>query len=123
MKTLGARAHVHAYITALPPDARRAMKKLREAIRAAAPQAEDHFSYRIPAIRIGDKTIVWYAAFTRHTSLFPMTDAIRRTYARDLEGLKTSKGTIQFPLDAQPSAALVRKLVRARVAEVRARGK
>jgi len=114
---------VRVYLAALPPDARRAMKKLRDTIRAAAPQAEDYFSYRMPAFRLEGKTLIWYAAFTRHTSLLPMTDAIRRAHAREIQGDETSKGTIRFPLDRQPPAALVKKLVKARVAEVRAKSK
>jgi uncharacterized protein YdhG (YjbR/CyaY superfamily) len=81
---------------------------MRSVIRAAAPAAEEAFAYGIPA-------------FTHHTSLFPMTGAIRRTHAAALAGLKTSKGTVQFPLDAPMPVALLKRLVKARAAEVRAK--
>jgi uncharacterized protein YdhG (YjbR/CyaY superfamily) len=114
---------VRAYFAALPPEARRVMKKLREAIRAAAPGAVESFSYRIPGFRFEGRPLIWYAAFKRHCSLYPIGEAIRRAHAKELEGRETAKGTVRFPLDDPPSAALVRKLVKARIAEARVKGK
>lgn len=95
------------------------LKKIRDAIRAVAPDAVDSFSYRIPGVKLDGKALVWYAGFKHHTSLYPIGDAIRKRFATDLEGYETSKGTVRFPLDKPLPVALVKKLVRARVDDVR----
>jgi uncharacterized protein YdhG (YjbR/CyaY superfamily) len=99
------------------------MKQVRAAIRAAAPRAEEAFSYRIPGFRIDGKPLVWYAAFKNHYSVYPIGAAIRRSLAKDVEGYETSKGTIRFPLEERVPLSLVKKLVKARIAEARQRGK
>ena len=111
---------VQTYLGALPPDTRRHVQKLRETIRAAAPGAVESFGYGMPAFSLDGKPFVWYGAWKHHSSLYPLSEATRRALAGVLEGYETSgKGTIRFRLDEPLPTALVRQLVKARIAELR----
>jgi len=108
---------VDQYIAAVPEPARTTLKKVRAIIRLAAPkEATECISYAIPTFKYKG-SLFGYAAFSNHCSLFPMSGRIIETFKSDLKNFETSKGTIRFPVNKPPSAALVKKLVRARVAE------
>ena len=107
------------YFAALPPAVRSRMKAIRDLVRGIAPDAVEVYSYGIPGFKLDGKPLVWYAAFAHHTSLYPMTASIRKAHAPALEGYKMSTGTVQFPLAKPLPTALVKRLVKARLAELR----
>jgi uncharacterized protein YdhG (YjbR/CyaY superfamily) len=89
---------------------------MRASIQSALPpQATETISYGIPAFKLR-KTLVYFAAFTKHCSFFP-TAAIIEQFNEELAGYTISKGTVLFPVDRPMPAALVKKMVRARVAQ------
>jgi uncharacterized protein YdhG (YjbR/CyaY superfamily) len=115
-KGKGAPKSVAEYLARVPEPARGTLRRVRAAIRSAAPPgATETISYGIPAFK-RKGMLVWFAAFSKHCSLFP-TASVIKAFKNDLEGYSISKGTIQFPIDKPLPARLVRKLVRARVAQ------
>jgi uncharacterized protein YdhG (YjbR/CyaY superfamily) len=113
------KSKLRAYFAASPPEGRRALKRLRQLIRAAAPTATETWSYSIPAFRLDGKILVWYARWKNHTSLYPLIGEVRRANAAELAKYDTSKGTIRFPLGKPLPAGIVKKIVKGRVAELR----
>ena len=107
---------VDEYLAGVPEPARSTLKKIRATIRSAVPaEATEAISYRIPAF-VYKGLLMWYAAFADHCSLFPGSSVIV-AFKNELKGYSVSKGTIRFPVDKPLPAALVKKLVKARIAE------
>lgn len=107
---------VDEYFAAVPEPARSALRQIREAIRSVVPpEATEIISYKIPAFR-HKKVLVWYAAFSNHCSLFP-TKAMLKAFKDELKGFSTSKGTIHFPTDRPMPVELIKRMVKARVAQ------
>ena len=107
---------VEEYLAGVPEPARTTLNKMRAVIRSAVPpESTEVISYGMPAFK-HKKVLVWFAAFSKHCSLFP-TGSVIEAFKSELKGFATSKGTIQFPLDKQLPSALVKKLVKARVAQ------
>ncbi len=104
------------YLAGVPEPARSTLNKIRAAIRSAVPpEATETISYRIPMFKYKGP-LVWFAAFSNHCSLFP-TASVIEAFKNELKGFQTSKGTIRFPVDKPLPGALVKKLVKARIAQ------
>ena len=110
-------ADIDEYLASLPADKRATLNKLRKDIHLAAPRAEEGLSYGLPAFRLQGRPLVCFAAAANHCSFYPMSPAVIRAHADDLKRYETSKGAIRF-LTPLP-ATLVRKLVKARLAELK----
>lgn len=113
-------ATIDEYLAGLKADQRVTLEKLRHTIKAAAPQAEECISYGMPAFRQGG-LLVGFAASTHHCSFFLMNGTTVADFQKDLAGYDTSKGTIRFTPAKPLPAALVRNLVKARLAENKSR--
>ncbi len=119
-KGKGAPKNVDEYLAGVPEPARSTLNEIRAAIRAAVPpEATEAISYGIPAFKHRG-VLVWFAAFSNHCSLFP-TASVIEAFKNELKGFATSKGTIQFPTDKPLPAALVKKMVKARVAQIKSK--
>ncbi len=106
---------VDEYLARVPEPARARLAEMRAVIRSVMPrEAAEIISYRIPAFKL-KVVLVWYAALATHCSLFP-TAAVIEAFKKELQGYRTSKGTIHFPTDKPLPLALIKKIVKARVA-------
>lgn len=109
--------NVDEYLAGVPEPARSTLKRVRAAIRSAAPpEATEAISYRMPTFRYKGP-LLGFAAFSNHCSLFVMSPSVMEAFKNELKDFHTSKGTIRFPVDKPLSAALVKKLVKARIAQ------
>ena len=116
-KSTRAPRSVDDYLAKLPEPARAALNKMRAAIRSALPrEATETISYSIPAFKY-KKVLVWFAAFSNHCSLFP-TASIIEEFKGELKDFSTTKGTIHFPIDKPLPVALIKRMVKARAAQV-----
>ncbi|MBI5863126.1 MAG: DUF1801 domain-containing protein [Planctomycetes bacterium] len=109
-----------SYLSALSTDQRAALEKLRKLIKSVAPAAQECISYQMPAFRYNGLVLVIYGAARQHLSLFPMGGELIERFAAELADFSTSRGTIRFTPEKPLPAALVRKIVRARMGAIAA---
>lgn len=118
LKSKGSPRTVDEYLARVPEPSRSALVRIRAVIRSVVPpDATDTISYGIPAFKYNG-TLVWFAAFSKHCSLFPGASVIH-DFKEELRGFTTSKGTIHFTAAKPLPATLVKKLVKARIAQMR----
>ncbi len=108
---------IDAYLAPLPDDQRAALQRVRELVQKAAPAAEESISYGLPAFRQG-KALVAFGATKSHCAFYPLSPAVLASFGAELAGYSTSKGTIRFRPEKPLPAALIRRLVKARLAEI-----
>jgi uncharacterized protein YdhG (YjbR/CyaY superfamily) len=119
--TMATEETVNDYLAALSGGQRAALEDLRATIKSAAPDAVETISYHMPTFRHEGRFLVSFAAFKEHCSLFPASEAVMKTHGKELEPYFSGKGTLRFTADAPIPAALVRKIVKTRIAEERAK--
>lgn len=112
MKSSAPARDIDDYLATVPPQPRATLEKLRATIRAAAPKATECISYGMPAYRYHGM-LVYFAAFKNHCSFFP--GGTVEKFRDELKDYPTSKGTIRFPIGKPLPAALVEKIVKARI--------
>ncbi len=103
------------YIAGFPKDVQTVLGSMRKAIKQAAPDSEEKISYQMPAF-FQNGILVWYAAYKNHIGFYPKTSAIE-AFKEELSGYKCSKGTVQFPINKPLPIALIKKIVKFRIAE------
>lgn len=111
---------IDEYLASVNSEQRTALQKLRRTIRATAPKAEECISYGIPAFRLNGRSLVFFGAWANHCSFYPGSSRTLKNFRRDLKDFQITKGTIRFSADNPLPLSLVKKLVKARIAERRA---
>jgi uncharacterized protein YdhG (YjbR/CyaY superfamily) len=114
---------VEQYIAAQPASVRPALRRLRGIIRKAVPSAEEVISYQIPAYKLPGATVIWFAGWKQHVSLYPASPELVAEFRRELAPYELSKGTIRFPLSEPVPARLVERIARFRARQAAASAK
>jgi len=112
---------IDEYLAPLSSEKRAALEKLRSDIKSAAPKAEECISYDIPGFRLNGRLLASFGAAANHCAFYPGALPVR-VHKDDLEAYDTNKGTIRFRADSPLPTALVRKLVKSRIAEYAGKG-
>ncbi|MFC0775759.1 iron chaperone [Terrimonas alba] len=109
---------VQEYIATLPAATKSIVRQLRQTIRQVSPTAEDMISYNMPAFKLDDKGLIWYAAWKEHISLYPRT-RLMEAAIKELANYEGAKGTIKFPLTRPMPFDVIRKIVKFRMQEIK----
>jgi uncharacterized protein YdhG (YjbR/CyaY superfamily) len=123
MTTPAPSAEVDAFLAALPDEQRTALEQLRQAIRGVVPDAVESVSYGVPAFKYRGRPLVSFGAGKGHCSFYVQSPAVMEAHKDELAGYDTAAGTVRFQPGEPLPAALVEKLVKARMAETDAAAK
>ncbi|HKE19864.1 MAG TPA: DUF1801 domain-containing protein [Kofleriaceae bacterium] len=116
-------ASVDAYIASHREATRRVLQRVRRIIRKAVPGAEEVISYQIPTYKLDGRSVIYFAGWQRHYSVYPATSLVVATFADELAPYEVSKGTIRFPLSGPIPAALIENIAVLRANEAAGRAK
>ena len=108
---------IDQYLANVKPDHRKTLQELRQTIQTAAPKAEEGISYGIPAFRYNRRALVFFGAWANHCAFYPGSAATLKNFRNELRNFQISKGTIRFSPDKPLPVALVKRLVKTRIAE------
>jgi uncharacterized protein YdhG (YjbR/CyaY superfamily) len=107
---------ISGYISLFPKDVKAKLETIRKMVKKLVPQAEEKISYQIPSFKLNGAYLIYFAGWKEHISLYPISGNLP-LLKKDLVGYRTSKGTVQFPLDKPLPLALIRKIILYRVRE------
>jgi uncharacterized protein YdhG (YjbR/CyaY superfamily) len=113
---------VEEYLADQPKDVRDTLEHVRRSVLAVVPEATQKIGYGMPGFYVDGRPLVYYSAFKEHCSLFPASAGVIERLADDLEGYGLAKGTIRFPIGKPLPAPLVKKIVKAKLEELRVSG-
>jgi uncharacterized protein YdhG (YjbR/CyaY superfamily) len=114
---------IDEYLALVNPGQRVVLEKLRRAVRAAAPGAEEYIGYGLAGFKFNGRPLVYFGAWEKHCALYAASPSVQKKFQKELKGFEVSKGTIKFTLEKPLPLTLVKKLVKARIAENEARTK
>ncbi len=109
---------VDQYLRGLEEPKRSTLESLRRTILEIVPEAEEVISYRVPAFRVGGKTVAGFAAFKNHLSYLPFSGSVIEQLPDELDRYTTTKSSVHFPTDHPLPKALVKKLIQVRLADI-----
>ncbi len=108
---------VDEYIATFPEGTQKVLQQLRGTIRKALPEAEEVISYKMPAYRLGDRPVVWFAGWKMTYSIYPLTGRLFEELKGELTPFKVNKSTLRFPLSQPVPVKLIARIAKLRAKE------
>jgi len=114
---------IDEYLALVKPEQRVVLQKLRETIHAVVPEAGEYIAYGLAGFKLHGRPLVYFGAWENHCALYAASPAVQKKFQKELKGFEVSKGTIRFTPEKPLPTALVKELVKARIAENETRTK
>jgi len=108
---------IDEYLALTSPEQRAVLEKLRRTIHAAALGAEEYIGYGLAGFKLNGRPLVYFGAWEKHCALYAASPSVQKKFQKELKGYEVSKGTIKFTPEKPLPIALVKKLIKARIAE------